>query len=273
MNRVITKDTQLFVSYAERPGNSGASMFNGAFAILNMDCIYKPLRVFAKDLKGAVIALRALNIRGCGVSMPHKTAIMKYLDDIDPMAKKIGAVNTIVNANGILKGYNTDFLGIKKALVEAVDPKGKSGLVLGAGGAARAVICALYECGVRDITVASRSENKARALARFFRIKNIQFDERMAFEADLLVNATPVGMAPHTKEIIIPKDALNNFSVIMDVVVNPFITALNTAAKGKKKIMVPGHRIALHQAAVQFKLYTGCEAPLKVMEKKLLSLK
>ncbi len=273
MNHAITKDTQLFVSYAERPGNSGAYMFNAAFGALKMDCIYKPLRVSAQDLKGAVIALRALTIRGCGISMPHKTAVMKYIDVIDPVAKKIGAVNTIVNTDGILKGYNTDFWGIKKALEEKIDLRGKSALVLGAGGAARAAIMALKEGGAQDITIANRTDKKARLLARVFRIHYIPFNERLGFTADILINATSLGMAPHLKEMIITDRALNNFTAIADVVVNPCTTALSAAAEKKKKIVIPGYRIALHQAAVQFKLYTGHEAPLKIMEKKLLQLK
>lgn len=272
MNQVITKDTQLFVSYAERPGNSGAYMFNAAFHALGMDCVYKPLQVSAQDLKGAVGALRALHIRGCGISMPHKSAVMKYLDEIDSVAQKIGAVNTIVNTDGVLKGYNTDFWGMRKALEEKMDVRGKSALVLGAGGASRAAITALKESGAKDITLANRTDSKARLLARTFRIRHISFDERLAFRADILVNATPVGMAPHAKETIIPKDALNHFSVIVDVVANPLITALIAEAEKKKKMTVSGLRIALHQAAVQFKLYTGRDAPIKAMEKKLKQL-
>lgn len=269
----ITKDTQLFISIAERPGNSGALMFNGAFQALTMDAIYKPLSVAPRDLQSAVRAVRAFQIRGCGVSMPHKSAIMKYLDEIDPIAKKIGAVNTIVNTNGVLKGYNTDFWGIKKALEEKISCKGKNVLIIGTGGAARAAVLAVRECGVRDITIAGRNENKARALARAFRIRAIPFGTRSDFKTDILVHATSVGMAPHIKEMIVPERAILNFSVILDVVANPFSTALIAAARAQKKITISGYRIALYQAAHQFTLYTGIEAPVKIMEKNLLKLK
>ena len=106
---MISKDTILCISIAERPGSLGATIFNNAFEKLSLDYIYKPLLVKAKDLEIAVLAIRALCIRGCGVSMPHKIEVIQYLDKVDMTAKKIGAVNTIVNNDGTLTGYNTDF--------------------------------------------------------------------------------------------------------------------------------------------------------------------
>src|SRR5438046_2951853 len=134
----ITKDTTCCISIAGSPGNFGATLFNTAFEALSLDYIYKPFRVMPEDLSKAVAGIRAFGVRGCGVSMPHKIKVLDLLDAIDPLAEEIGAVNTIVNNNGKLTGYNTDVSGAMRALKERYDVRGKSAHIIGSGGVARA---------------------------------------------------------------------------------------------------------------------------------------
>lgn len=265
--RKITKDTQLCISMAERPGNFGAIVFNATFEELSLDFVYKPLRVDSHNLAVAIAGIRALGIRGSGVSMPHKINVLKYLDVVDPIAMDIGAVNTIVNKGNVLSGYNTDFYGAKRVLEENYDVLGKKVLVIGAGGASRAIIAALKILGAGEIHISSRDELKAKRLAKFLGIDFLPYKHRNNFDGHLLVNATPVGMAPNTKDLIVEARILVGYEAIMDVVVNPFHTTLIEEASRLGKIIIPGFQMALHQACKQFELYTNIPAPFKTMEK------
>ena len=254
----MTKETTVCISIAEKPGNFGATIFNAAFQELGLDFIYKPFAVKAEQLKGAVEGIRSLGIKGCGVSMPHKTEVIKYLDGIDAAAKEIGAVNTIVNERGFLVGYNTDFLGAQRALKEIYDVSQKRVLVIGAGGAAKAITAVLKGNGAGSIYMSNRDDNnKGQWRGQSF---------------DLLVNATPVGMAPNNDEMIIKENDLQLFEAVMDVVINPPQSLLLKLAEKSGKIVIPGHKMALHQAVAQFELYTGIKAPLEIMEQSLKKL-
>lgn len=254
----ITKDTTVCISIAERPGNFGATIFNAAFQALGLDFIYKPFAVSSGQLEGVVAGIKSLGIKGCGVSMPHKSEVIKYLDSIDSVAKEIGAVNTIVNERGFLIGYNTDFLGAQRALSEIYDVNQKKVLVIGAGGAAKAITAALKSNGAGSVYVSDRDDNnKGQWRSQSF---------------DLLVNATSVGMAPNNNEMIINENDLNLFDAVMDVVINPPQSLLLKSAEKFGKVTVPGHKMALYQAAAQFKLYTGIEAPMEIMEQSLSKL-
>src|SRR5581483_10912195 len=127
----ITKETICCISIAERPGNFGATIFNAVFQKLGMDYIYKPFKLIPGHLDEVTKSIKALGIRGCGVSMPHKSEILKYVDSVDGLAQKIGAANTVVNDKGVLKAYNTDCAGAMKALAEIFPMKGKSAHIVG----------------------------------------------------------------------------------------------------------------------------------------------
>ena len=262
----LDRDTICCISIAERPGNFGATMLNAAFQDLHLNYVYKPFRVMASDLQDAVKGIKAFGIRGCGVSMPHKMNVMAYVDVIDDAAKRIGAVNTIVNDNGVLTGYNTDYEGAKRALKETYDITGKKALVIGAGGVARAIIVALKDSGAGDIWLTNRDEIKGRELANIFSLNYHPFDERSEFRGQLLVNATPVGMPPYTGEMIIDRKNLIHYDCCMDVVVSPQETALIQAMNELKKSYVPGFKMALYQGMAQCKLYTGMDAPQRIIE-------
>jgi len=261
----INKDTKCCISIAERPGNFGSTIFNAGFEALSLDFFYKPFKVTEDGLAGAIEGIRSLGIRGCGVSMPHKVKAIKLLDKIDPVAQKIGAINTIVNDDGVLSGYNTDFEGAKRALGESYNVAKKKVLIIGAGGVSRAVILALKENGAGKIYLTNRSEEKGKSLAKEFDINYLDYAERNDFKGGLFVNATSVGMKPQDKDMIIDEDSIVGYDAVMDVVVYPFKTALIKEAERQGKVAIPGFKMSLYQAAAQFKLYTGKNASLEIM--------
>jgi shikimate dehydrogenase len=251
------KDTTLCISLAERPSNFGATLFNSIFCQMGMDWAYKPFCVDSKGLPGAVAAIRALNIRGCGVSMPHKISIMKHLDRIDLAAKQIGAVNTVVNQNGRLIGYNTDYIGFASAVREKYNASGKAVLVFGTGGAARAAMLAAKKLGAKKVFVCGRAFPKAKRLAAEFGGIPIRRKQITDAGAHLFFNATPIGMFPDISQMPISKKEVALFEAIADVVNNPVETTLIRTARKLGKKAIPGHRMSVLQGLAQFELYTG----------------
>jgi shikimate dehydrogenase len=251
-------------SFSLHPVGTGAAMHLAGYRARGLPFTYVPFKV--TDLVAAVAAVRALGIRGAGVSMPYKQEVMPLLDVIDPLAARIGAVNTVVNDEGRLTGHNTDALGAVRALEEARPLAGARLLLLGAGGAARAVAHAVRERGAA-VTIANRDEGKARALAAATAAAAAGLDEAArAGEYDFVVNATSVGMAEVDPSSPVPEAALRPGQVVMDIVYKPIATALVVAARRRGATAVHGGRMLLHQAAGQFELYTGVPAPLAAME-------
>jgi len=263
----LDKDTTLCISIAEKPSNFGTTIHNSAFQALKLNFIYKAFKIEKEGLAEAIRGIKVFGIRGCGVSMPHKTRVMQYLDSIDEHAKKIGAVNTIVNDAGRLIGYNTDYYGAKMALQNSYASAGKTALIIGTGGVARAIILALKDLGA-NINLTSRDKDKAKELTREF---NVGFygGNLEDISGDILVNATPVGM--DGEGTIVEERVLEKFKAVLDVVVLKE-TPLIRKAKEKGLITIPGYKMSLYQALKQFELYTGKEAPVKVMEQSLRSL-
>lgn len=252
----INKQTQVFVSLAEKPGNFGAVFFNFLFQKLSLNSIYKPLRVQAKDLAPAVAGIRSLGISGAGITMPHKQAVMKYLDKVDPVAKRIGAVNTIVNHRGLLTGYNTDYYGVKAALKKVPNLRRKSVLLLGAGGIARTFALALKQSGARQVYITNRNEAKGRAIARTFKLRYYSYERRADLLVNLFINASPLGMLA-SDALPVPEKFLRTIQNVIDVVVSAKKTRLIKMAEKLKLKTVAGLQITTEQAAAQFKLYTG----------------
>lgn len=268
----VSKDTVICISIAQYPSNFGTTLFNKAFQSLEMNYLYKACQVNPGMLEDAIKGIKALGIRGCGISMPFKTEAMQYADEIDPIALKIGAINTLVNTKRRLKGYNTDFYGVTGAF-QKMTIQDKKIVLLGAGGMANAILCALSEQGSHDITIFNRSTEKAKEIAQKWSCTYLPWIQRNQVKADILINATPIGMVPLEDSMPINKKALDNFDIVIDVVVNPLESKLISLAKAKKKIVLSGYEMSLRQAAKQFELYTGIEAPLSVMEKSILSIK
>jgi len=206
------------------------------------------------------------------VSMPHKLVVMQYLEEIDETAERIGAVNTVLNDGGHLTGYNTDWTGAVGALEKKIEIAGKRTVVVGAGGAARAIVYGLVRKG-SQVTLYNRTASKGEQLAKDF---DVQFGGGLAelsaiADYDILLNATSVGFhAPD--ESVIPPSILRPGKIVLDVVFIPPESRLVKDARARGCVAIPGTRMLVHQAMVQFELYTGQEAPFEAMERALLDV-
>lgn len=243
------------------------------YAALGLPWSYVPFAVRSENLPGAIAGMRALGIRGLGVSMPFKIDVLPLLDAIDEGAASIGAVNTIVNDAGRLTGHNTDADGAGRALEETVgDLKNLRCLVLGAGGAARAVAYGLKERGA-VVTLANRTADKAAQVASELGVATLDWraatTQRGAF--DVLVNATSAGMSRDVDSAESPVEsrALQRGLVVMDIVYKPIETILLAQARAAGATCIHGGRMLLHQAARQFELYSAQPAPLAAMDQAL----
>ena len=251
------------------------AMHNAAFKHLKLDFVFLAFRVKTADLENAVRGVRGLSIRGLNVTMPHKTAVIRYLDDIDSTVKSLGSANTILNDAGKLVGFNTDGAGALQALREnGVTPDGKNVLLLGAGGAAKAIAYALaQEAGA--LCILNRIPEKAAVLAdklnRLFgkeivggALSSSAVQENLQ-DADILVNATSVGMHPNVTQSLVAPQWLRSDLAVMDIVYNPVETKLAKDAKAAGAHVVSGVEMLLYQGAAAFQIWTGHAAPIKAM--------
>jgi shikimate dehydrogenase len=245
----------------------GRAMHEAGYRALGLAFTYVPFEV--RELAAAVGGMRALGIRGFGVSQPFKEQVIPLLDGLDPVAERIGAVNTILNDRGRLFGHNTDWIGATRALEEVRPLSGAPArvLLLGAGGAARAIAFGLRERGAA-LTIANRDPSRAERLASVTGARALPFGDAAAAAADhdVIINATSVGQSPATAEKPLPDAALGAGQVVMDIVYKPLRTAFIAAAHARGAIAVEGGRMLLYQAAAQFELYTGRAAPIEAMD-------
>ncbi|CAG8865768.1 Shikimate dehydrogenase (NADP(+)) [Pseudomonas fluorescens] len=248
------------------PFSLSAKIHNAAYAALGLDYTFVCFGV--EDPVAAVAAIRSLGVRGMNVSMPYKTAVMPHLDAIDESAHVIGAVNTINNVDGVLTGYNTDYLGAIRALQEVTEPSGKRIAVIGAGGAARAVVYGCLQAAAK-VTVFNRSAERGATLANDLGVQwGGGIETFMAKSFDIVINATSVGFKQPDSN---PLDGrLASHLTVMDVAFIPVQTALLAQAKALGCRTVAGTRMLVHQACRQIELYTGKEAPLDIMEQAML---
>ncbi len=256
-------------------------MHNTAFQALGLDCVYLPFLVKSKDIGSAVQAVRALHLAGVNLTIPLKEHVLPYLDEVEKEAEHIGAVNTIVNRDGRLCGYNTDAPGFLASLKAAgFDPSGKNAVILGAGGAARAVSFALAKVGAARINIYNRSVEKAEKLAAdlnaAYRLPtaagDISSDLAAALEgAELLVNATPVGMYPdHRSAPLLSRKQLHQGLLVCDLIYNPLQTRLLDEAEAAGCRVLNGVGMLVWQGALAFQLWTGKKAPAALMEEAVL---
>ena len=249
-----------------------------AFDHCSLDVSYKAWPVAPDSLESEVRKLRDDGYLGANVTVPHKERIRSYLDDLDPLAKALGAVNTIVKEDGRLVGYNTDAHGLMKALRKdgACDPKGLSVLVLGAGGAARAAVFALVDAGVASLTIANRTLARAESLASEFEaasagVEAVPLEESalagVCRKADLIVNTTSMGMRHGIAERETPLKAstIRAQTMVYDLVYNPAETPLLVEAKAAGAKTLGGLPMLVYQGAASFELWTGRPAPIDVM--------
>jgi shikimate dehydrogenase len=257
------------------------AMHNAAFEELNLDFVYVAFRVRREELRDAIIGARSLDVHGLNVTMPHKNAVMKYLDEIDSPARAIGAVNTILNDKGRLIGYDTDGIGALKALKEnGINPNGKKLLLLGAGGAGKAIAFQAAQ-EVEELVILNRTPQKAKKLAEVLRKEfnkkingnalSTEIIKKELRDTDILVNATSVGMHPNIDQSLVPKSSLRPDLCVMDIVYDPIETKLVKDAKAVGAKIVSGIEMLVYQGAASFEIWTHQSAPVKVMKKAVLN--
>jgi shikimate dehydrogenase len=248
-------------------------MHNAAFSALDLNGVYVPMKIH--DVKTALIGLKELGFIGISITIPHKENIFEFLDVIDPVALRIGAVNTLLlkedtvdTRQVLVHGFNTDWIGAKIALEEQISLPDRTALIVGAGGAAKAVGYGLLEAGA-EVVIVNRTEKSGLELANSLGCKIVPFSRLSSIQADLLVNTTSVGMTPNINDIVVPPEFLKRFEVVMDIVYAPLQTRmLKEAAKVGCKI-VDGLGMLLYQGAAQFEIWTGMRPPLDIMRQAL----
>ncbi len=265
MELQLNKDTQLCMSLAARPGNFGTRFHNFLYHELGLNFIYKAFTT--RDLAAALGGIRALGIRGCAISMPFKEACIEYLDDLDPSAKGIMSVNTIVNTDGCLKAYNTDYRAVFELLGSSGIPAETDFALRGSGGMAKAVACALRDAGFTNGLIIARNETAGTALARQY---GFQWKKELTSERPgLLINVTPVGMAggAEADQLAFPEELVRSARFVFDVVALPAETPLIRLATSLGKKTITGAQVIALQALEQFVLYTGVRPGLELIEK------
>ena len=242
------------------------TMHNAAYTALNLPFVMAAARVDACALSQAIQGMRALHIKGLAVTMPHKVAIMDFIDSIDQTAETIGAINTVVNQNGSLVGYNTDWLGILRPLERASPLEGKKVAILGAGGAAQAAIFAC-QYAKASVTIFNRTIETAEALAQRFQCSAQSISDANTLpDFDIIINTTSLGMSDTKEQSPIPREALRPHHIVFETIYAPSVTTLLKDAQVVGAKFIPGSEMFLEQGIAQFELHTGVTAPREVME-------
>jgi shikimate dehydrogenase len=262
---MLNNKREICLSISSKPGAFGETVHNAGYNYQKLNFFYKAVEVV--DLENTVKAIKLLQIKGCSVSMPFKEEIIEYIDMLDEDAKKAGAVNTILNDNNVLKGFNTDIFGAFKALDILNINKNDNVFILGAGGVARAIIIALKKQNIFNIFITNRNIDKARNLSNLFNCTVVNWEKRNNFKSSILINTTPIGMKKNSVLTPININSLKNFEKVMDVVVSEKETSLIKAAKDINMPYVTGLYMTFFQAAKQYKIYTGFDAPIQHMVK------
>lgn len=249
------------------------NIHSAAFRDMNLDCSYIAYKIPKNDLKEGIEALKKINIAGFNVTIPHKVPMMKYLDKIDESCSVIGAVNTVLNINGKLKGFNTDMDGFLRPFKERdISISNSRILLLGAGGAARAIVAAFAKEDAKHITIANRTLSSARELSNFS--KRVGLDSTFVSlnntrkNYDIIVNATSVGL--NNEPSIIPLDGVDENTTVYDIVYMPMNTDFLTKARERNARVIHGYEMLLGQAVLSFEIWHGVKAPYSSMKKALL---
>ena len=254
---------------------------NAAFQALGLDYVFLAFKVKPAQVEAAVNGMRALNIRGLNVTMPHKTTVIDHLDRVDLSAQIVKSVNTILNKESLLFGFNTDGVGALKALREnGVEPKGRKVLLLGAGGAARAIAYTLAK-EADELAILNRTAKDAQNLAKLLEktankkivsgsLSPSEIQQSIQ-DSDILINATSIGMKPKAEESPVPPKLLSRNLAVMDIVYNPLETKLAKDANAAGAKVVSGVEMLIYQGAASFEIWTGKSAPVEVMRKEALT--
>ncbi|MCK5552512.1 MAG: shikimate dehydrogenase [Deltaproteobacteria bacterium] len=262
---MVRNTSEIFALFGNPVGHSlSPLMHNATLKRMKIDAHYVPFCV--KHLEDAVRGIRGLDIRGVSITIPFKTTVMSYLDEVDESSLSIGAVNTILHDDqGRLKGYNTDWIGLIRDLKESLEIGGKTFAILGAGGAARAVVFGILREGGIPLIV-NRTVEKGEEMARDFACPFYPLSDIGKVEADCLINTTPVGMAPDSEKSPVVREILGNFRWVVDIIYNPLRTKLLRDAEEAGCIALSGMGMFVHQGAEQIKIWMGIEPPRAFMK-------
>lgn len=277
--RSPTVQTKLVALLGNPLGHSiSAAIHNRVYREMGLDYCYLPVEVREQDLATVFAGIKKMNFAGCNVTIPHKIAIIQLLDELDPLAAAIGAVNTVQLRDGKSRGFNTDGTGFLRSLKEEgnLSPEGKNFLLFGCGGASRAIAMTLAAEGAESITLCNRTQNKAMALAdeinRTIRpcAHAIPAEEEMqrkhAEKSDVLINATSIGMSPQKEALPCPDQCILPHHIVADIVYNPHTTSFLEKAQKKGAKVVHGLGMLIYQGVDAFALFTGQEASADIMK-------
>jgi shikimate dehydrogenase len=259
-------------------------MHNAAFREVGIDYLYVPFRVKKEELGKAIEGMIALNIRGLNITIPHKIAVIQFLDKLDSLAEKIGAVNTIVNDDGVLTGYNTDASGFLQPLLEKkISPEGKRVVILGAGGVSRATSFMLADRSA-NLVILNRlleldwAKELASRISQAFNkeVKVLELNRgnliKALDKADIMINATSVGMNPNIDETPVDSDLLHSGLIVYDIIYTPIKTRLLREAEAAGAETIGGLDMFVWQGAIAFEKWTGRKAPIELMREETVKL-
>jgi len=265
---MIDAATQVFAVFGNPVSHSlSPVMFNRAFSKTGYNGVYVAFQVRA--IGEGISAMRSLGIKGASITIPHKVSILDFLDELDPVAESIGAVNTVINHKGRLKGYNSDCLGAVSALEAITCLEGKNVAIIGAGGAARAIGFGVKSRGA-SLTLINRTVSRGEKLAASLGADFIPISELDSLPFDILIQTTSIGMAPLIHQSPISEVMLTPSLLVMDIVYAPLKTRLLKDAEATGCRTINGMAMFIHQAAFQFELWTRIPAPLSVMKQSLM---
>ena len=255
-------------------------MHNAAFKHLKMDYIYVPFHVKPENLASAIVGARSMGIKGLNITIPHKREVIKYLDEIGQAAQLIGAVNTLKFSKNTLTGFNTDGVGAVKAIEEVTPVKGKKIIIIGAGGAARAVSFQSLLAGAGEVLIANRTRENACKLTTDLgqnfatSVGCLGLGNKLVEElkdTDVLINTTPVGMHPHEdQKPIVTSSMMHQNLVVNDIVYNPLKTGLILEAEKADAKTISGTRMLIYQGMESFRIWTGINPPFRVFEEAIM---
>ena len=260
--------TELYAVFGNPVAHSmGPLMHNTWFNACNVNAVYMAFAI--DDIHQGMAAMRTLNIKGASITIPFKEKILDCLDGVDPVAGEIGAVNTVLNRNGELWGYNTDCAGAVDPLKQINSLAGKRVYILGAGGAARAVAFGIAREQGR-VVIVNRNEKRGKRLADHVKGSFVNWNDFTGADADIIINTTPLGMTPDIHSTPVDRTAFHIDTVVMDIVYNPLDTRLLCDARAVGCKTVDGLSMFIHQGAHQFRLFTGQEPPLELMKNTII---